>query len=825
MGGGLMQLVAYGAQDIYLTGNPQITFFKIVYRRHTHFAIESIEQTFNGEADFGKKFTVTIARNGDLLGNITLEVDLGLNLENLFENSDKVGDYKYSSKTTDFKGWIKCNGRVLDKRRYWRLFNKIGYSFDTYLTGTNYFRLPDARSKVLGNIGQSTIYDKFAYDIDSNIFTMNSSMNDKWITGMAITFDQSGVDVSQNFPMNSLNTRYLIKLNNTQFRLASTLSGAVQYSNINNTSESFANDFIGNIYHTFSNRIMGMESGEETHGLTLAELNAHNHGTFGANGQIPTNDLTSNYTHDHGTYTSTNGSHNHTGNTSIEGSHDHSGSTSTNGLHSHNYKYPTSQGVLGGGTDDAADDRQDVFSTLTTTDSGSHAHTISTDGSHLHNISTDGDHNHVISSDTHNHTINAAGGDLTHNNMQPTLFAGNLFIYAGTETDIEKGLKTLKDYMVRWGFQLIDFVEIEIGGQLIDKQYGEWMDIWTQLSYTKEKYEQLLNMINTSIFSSISSGTYDRVAKVYIPLQFWFCRNPGLYLPLIALQYHEVKLNIQLNQKSVVNTACAFTSNIVKINNFDYTSGEYSKINYIESIEDLKIFCEYIYLDTDERRRFAQVSHEYLIEQVQSSSVIQNDHRIIDLPLYFNHPCKLLVWRAQRSNPTYSYRTDVSFNDEYFLGSLYEYNAYGSNTTEEGADFIMNSDTIKTVKLLLNGVDRFKSRDGSYFRTVQPNYFLKDKSSGLSFFTGSNKRYGGGFYMYNFSLYSDEHHPSGTCNFSRLDNAVLNMVVNPYSTTHVNLNNPGESTYGCYNYNFRVYAMNYNVLRVMSGMGGLAYSN
>ena len=76
MGGGLMQLVAYGAQDIYLTGNPQITFFKVVYRRYTNFSMEAIEQTFNGTADFGKKVTCTISRNGDLIHTIFLQVTL-----------------------------------------------------------------------------------------------------------------------------------------------------------------------------------------------------------------------------------------------------------------------------------------------------------------------------------------------------------------------------------------------------------------------------------------------------------------------------------------------------------------------------------------------------------------------------------------------------------------------------------------------------------------------------------------------------------------------------------------------------------------------------
>ena len=73
MGGGLMQLVAYGAQDIYLTGNPQITFFKVVYRRHTNFSMEAIQQTFDGTADFGRDVSATISRNGDLVYRMYLE--------------------------------------------------------------------------------------------------------------------------------------------------------------------------------------------------------------------------------------------------------------------------------------------------------------------------------------------------------------------------------------------------------------------------------------------------------------------------------------------------------------------------------------------------------------------------------------------------------------------------------------------------------------------------------------------------------------------------------------------------------------------------------
>ncbi|MDA7573902.1 hypothetical protein N8751_01315, partial [bacterium] len=338
----------------------------------------------------------------------------------------------------------------------------------------------------------------------------------------------------------------------------------------------------------------------------------------------------------------------------------------------------------------------------------------------------------------------------------------------------------------RIGQRAIEYVEVEIGGQCIDKQYGDWMDIWAGLTYDNEKWSKWNRIVNGTL-SSNSSGN----KKLYIPLQFWFCRNPGLALPLIALQYHEVKLNVQFassvtwthqrdlfsgtSRITAINTGPTLTNN----GDFMITGDNGSDIEFVTgttktvmSIENCCVFCDYIFLDTDERRRFAQVSHEYLIEQVQYSNALTLASGEDQHELRFNHPVKELVWAAQTG-------TNAGNNFNYFNGT---------------------GDMIKTALLQLNGHDRMKKREGSYFRCVQP-YQHHTGADGQS-----NTDEWGGYYCYSFGLKPEEHQPSGTCNFSRIDNAVL--TINGSSTGTL-----------------KVWAVNYNVLRIMSGMGGLAYSN
>ena len=377
-----------------------------------------------------------------------------------------------------------------------------------------------------------------------------------------------------------------------------------------------------------------------------------------------------------------------------------------------------------------------------------------------------------------------------------------------------------RTFVDRMGHALIDYVEIEIGGQTIDKHYGQWMDIWAQLTHGQEQFHQLSRMLggsqetsknrgvprtdNLPVFSKNpvddNSGFIDtgvtgntqkygmnnRMMKLYVPLQFWFNTNPGLALPLIALQYHEVKLNVMFKSASAIVVG---DSGAADTNKSDPELG------------NVCLFCDYIFLDTDERRRFAQVSHEYLINQVQynGKSVLASAETTANVDLRFNHPCKEIVWVVQDSN-----KENASNKNEY---SPWNYSVKGVSKPAYVNDFWTGGDQVSKAVLQLNGHDRFREREGTYFRTVQPYQHhtgLFDNSQ--SHAEQTNK---GMFYLYSFALKPEEHQPSGSCNFSRIDNAVLTMTVAN--------SNQAKSV--------KVYATNYNVLRIMSGMGGLAYSN
>ena len=307
------------------------------------------------------------------------------------------------------------------------------------------------------------------------------------------------------------------------------------------------------------------------------------------------------------------------------------------------------------------------------------------------------------------------------------------------------------------GTALIDNVELEIGGQLIDKHYGHWMETWFELTEDNSNGTNPTSAdvaINTSEATSWTKfqrmsgaggvlGAGDTMERIFIPLTFWFCRNPGLALPLIALQYHEVKVKMTFNAQGSSKGQ----------NNGNSTFGTKSSL-----------WADYIYLDTDERRRFAQVSHEYLIEQVQRQEFATST----SFELNFNHPVKELIWTGDHA-------------------------ATGTTAGPSTSAAFSTPNTHWTLKL--NGHERFAKQHTWYFTRKQVN----DYHSGFGSVNVIDT-----IAVYSFSLKPEEHQPSGTCNFSRIDNAVLEV----------------DDTTPC-----KVYAVNYNVLRIMSGMGGLAYSN
>ena len=325
-----------------------------------------------------------------------------------------------------------------------------------------------------------------------------------------------------------------------------------------------------------------------------------------------------------------------------------------------------------------------------------------------------------------------------------------------------------------FGLRLVDYVELEIGGQKIDKQYSHWMYIWNELSLPYSKREGYKKMVggDGDVLKDTSND------QLYIPLEFWFCRNVGLALPLIALQYHEVKVNIlfQTAEKCQGSTTP-----------LDSPLGASS------------LWVDYIFLDTDERRRFAQLSHEYLIEQLQFTGTESLSGTQAKPKLSFNHPCKELFWFVTATGGANTAVDNVNWYN--FTTNQAGTTATAVNTNVEARSATTSVNPIASAKLVLNGNDRFSERNGSYFNTIQPYQHHENVPTNA------------GINVYSFALKPEEHQPSGTLNMSRIDTAVLNLNLNAvYTATNLDKS-------------LHVYAVNYNVLRILSGMGGLAYSN
>jgi hypothetical protein len=334
------------------------------------------------------------------------------------------------------------------------------------------------------------------------------------------------------------------------------------------------------------------------------------------------------------------------------------------------------------------------------------------------------------------------------------------------------------------GHNIIDNIEVEIGGQVIDRHYGHWMEAHAELTEPSYGFTSISDIVSDLVTGQtmtalnqqlspfqLSSGAGGvnlkdsdpgdvSIANLYIPLRFWFNRDVGLALPLIALQYHEVKINLTLT---------------------NYYKGDDLTNHGGKNLSDVELWCNYIYLDTDERRRFAQVSHEYLIEQVQHAVYDVSDSVDKTLELNFNHPVKELIWVPIDTSSANNWG-DAGKSSGLFDPTIY------------------NNDNSTNVKLILNGHGRFEKQNIDYFTRYQPMKYHTSQGKGKSFDTIA---------VYSFCLKPEEHQPSGTCNFSRIDDVRLeikSMEPNPNTDLHI-------------------YAVNYNVLRIMSGMGGLAYSN
>jgi hypothetical protein len=488
----------------------------------------------------------------------------------------------------------------------------------------------------------------------------------------------------------------------------------------------------------------------------------------------------------------------------------------------------------------------------------------------------------------------------------------------------------------RLGHAMIDEVKMSIGGTNIEKQYGDWLNIWYELSHQtgqERGYSKMIGDVDELKNITVSKQEY----TMYVPLQFWFCRNNGLALPLIALQYHDTRVEIKFRQlDDLVNykVAGGLSGNNGKRPSTDLSMG------------DALLLVDYVYLDAEERKKFAQAAHEYLIDVIQHTGDETASSTTEKYKLTFNHPSKALYWaiklgRYSDGSSYVAWATDGNWTAacERFAKLLWlstrrgiEYagvggwnirvaeaggevaspvarselsasvlallakvtaqlvfatdldgtadagavapatvenvtllsntlsiadcsqtvaqlafpdthSAFDTGVAEASAAATTNTQAIpgkasssqfindhacvirdhanygifadgsenpvQTGLLQLNSLDRFSKRDGNYFNYVQPyQHHTRTPADGIN--------------TYSFALNPEDHQPSGTANFSRIDNTTLILTL---GNRLADSNTGFPATWLGSNSVAKVYATNYNVLRIMSGMGGLAYSN
>lgn len=403
------------------------------------------------------------------------------------------------------------------------------------------------------------------------------------------------------------------------------------------------------------------------------------------------------------------------------------------------------------------------------------------------------------------------------------------------------------------GWSLIKYVEIEIGGYTINKHYGDWLRIWSELTRTKNIGKSLDVMLgNVSELTSFSSSKDNYT--LYIPLYFWFCTNPGLALPIIALEYSDVKINIEfsgindllllspshyididdeivqfesgdilfqiINNKKIYikfvyfdnterykrlyynkispESIVSYSNDLLK-NNYKLYSLDSKYFVYVKklttellhinknknfawvntlSISNAYLLVDYIYLDIEERLKFITSNHEYLIDVLifDNDKIITNNSTKIKLS--YSHPCKELIFRCQMN---YLVSNNLLQRFNYLL------------------DYFKQTEIITAVNIIMNGNERVSQRSIDYFHFIQP--FQHNSNTPLK-----------GTYYYSFSLFPEHHQPSGSCNLSKIDDFQLNITVNK----EINYLNQAK---------IRIYGNCINILRIINGYAGLAFSN
>ena len=362
------------------------------------------------------------------------------------------------------------------------------------------------------------------------------------------------------------------------------------------------------------------------------------------------------------------------------------------------------------------------------------------------------------------------------------------FKFTGSTLDFDATASTYYNFTNNTGHAYIKSVEFFMGSSSIDKHDGTWLDIYNELTDKNEdEYTMLNKHKNKNGYLQGNASTTLPATICYVPLKFWFCRNPGLALPLCSLQYQNIKLQLKTRALNAMVNSDGETTN-------DVTGAP-----------TVELYADYIFLDTEERRRFSTIKHEYLIEQVQTST-----HSIssasFNARLNFSHPVKALFWVIRDSTSNTEATTlnganiDATANvSGTGMNGNNDYFNYMANTTNaDNTEAIGGTDgyePFNTATVKFGSEDRFTAQKASYFRLIEPrkaDFRVPEKH----------------VYMYSFSLQPNEYQPSGSANFSRIDNPQLSLT-------------------GCNasDENLQVYALNYNVIRILNGKGALGYAS
>ncbi len=358
------------------------------------------------------------------------------------------------------------------------------------------------------------------------------------------------------------------------------------------------------------------------------------------------------------------------------------------------------------------------------------------------------------------------------------------------------------------GFNLFESIEIFIGQTLIDKQYGEWMFIWSSLVDDRECVSDMignqftnLNVDHhTSEFVLSSENeplqsfqNYIPETKIIVPLQFWFCRNPGLALPLHALEYSDIRLQFRLKNLK------------------DLIVG-YENLEIIPKLGDssMEVIGRYFHLEDSERQLFANSEHEYLITQLQyngpDTMYVSEPNMKKSIELNFNNSCKELIWVCQRKEAV-----SLEFSNLDLSHAHHDWNNYVTRNREVSLvnDVSMNvrgKNPVKKCGIRLNNINLFPPQDSEFYSKLQISSHH------------SNHNVGSGINVYSFALYPEDYQPSGSCNFSKLEQVTLDLTFQDPVYDYDDNKKMMANTY-----EIRVYALSYNVLRIKGGQAGVEY--